>query len=295
MRYINFYVNILFLTGSSITISFAYGCQINDTDQSGFAEAIELARNSDVVIFFGGIDLSIEREKHDRTSIELPGGQLPLIQQLEKVVRSPLHVVIMSGSSLDLSYVRGSSQFASLIWMGLAGQSGGLAIANVMFGKYNPGGRLPITFYPASYVDAVSMFDMQMRPSSTNPGRTYKFYTGQPVFEFGYGLSYTTFSYSWYNDSNESVISIDSLSEQNNVHEKQVIAQMYRVNVTNTGPVAGDDVVPGFVTQPNASLFDPSPPLKRLFGFERVRLDINQTTQVYFPLNIQSLLTIGHD
>ena len=167
--------------GQSITVTFAHGCNINDTDQSGFAEAIALAQSADVVIFFGGINETIEREGHDRPSIDLPGVQLLLIQQLEKVVRSPLHVVIMSGSSVDVTYVRDSNQCASLIWMGYAGQSGGLALANVMLGQYNPGGRLPITFYPASYVDAVSMFDMQMRPSPTNPGRTYKFYTGQPV------------------------------------------------------------------------------------------------------------------
>ncbi len=76
--------------------------------------------------------------------------------------------------------------------MGYAEKCGGLALLNVMPGQYNPGSRLPITYYPASYVDAVSIFDMQMRPLLTNPGRTYKFYTGQAVFEFGYGLSYTT-------------------------------------------------------------------------------------------------------
>ena len=140
-----------------------------------------------------------------------------------------------------------------------------------------------------------SMRDMQMRPSATNPGRTYKFYTGQAVYEFGHGLSYTTFSYSWYNDSTESIISIEALSQHKNSYEKKVLAQIYRVNVTDTGPVLGSDAVLGFVTPPNASLYDPSPPLKRLFGFERVRLDVNETTQVYFPLSIQSLLTIGHD
>ena len=81
----------------------------------------------------------------------------------------------MSGSGLDLTYIRDSPNVGSLIWMGYAGQTGGLALSIVIFGQYNPGGRLPITMYPASYVDAVSMFDMQMRPSSTNPGRTYKF------------------------------------------------------------------------------------------------------------------------
>jgi hypothetical protein len=247
-----------------------------------------------VVIFIGGIDQSIEREVHDRTSIALPDIQLSLIQQLEKVVRSPLHVVMMSGSSLDLSYVRDSNQCGSLIWIGYAGQSGGLALANVMFGQYNPGGRLPITFYPASYVDAVSMFDMQMRPSPTNPGRTYKFYTGQPVYEFGYGLSYTTFSYTWYNDSTDSIFSIKSLMKTNS-NENKVLLHLYRVNVTNTGSVPGDDVVLAYVTPPSKSLNDPSPPLKALFGFERVHLDVNQTIQVFFSLKIQSLLTVAHD
>ncbi len=224
----------------------------------------------------------------------LPAIQLALIQQLEKVVHSSLHVVIMSGSGVDLSYVRDSSQIGSLIWMGYAGQSGGLALATVMFGQYNPGGRLPITFYPASYVDAVSMTDMQMRPSPTNPGRTYKFYTGQAVFEFGYGLSYTTFNYSWSNDSINAIVSIKSLINKKS-NENKVLLHLYRVNVTNTGDVAGNDVVLAYVTPPTTSFNDPSPPLKKLFGFERVHLDVGQTTQVYFPLSIQSLLTVAQD
>ncbi|CAF3368862.1 unnamed protein product [Rotaria sp. Silwood1] len=280
--------------GYSINISFAYGCKISDSDQSGFAAAIELAQSSDIVIFFGGIDQSIESEDHDRTSITLPDIQLALIKQLEKVVHSSLHVVIMSGSGLDLSYVRDSNQCESLIWMGYAGQAGGLALANVIFGQYNPGGRLPITIYPASYVDAVSMLDMQMRPSSTNPGRTYKFYTGQAVFEFGYGLSYTKFNYSWYNDSMNSIYSIKSLMK-NNYNENKVLVHLYRVNVTNIGPMAGDDVVLAFVTPPKKSLNDQTPPIKKLFGFERVRLNVGQTTQVFFPLNVHSLLTVTRE
>ncbi|CAF3990976.1 unnamed protein product [Rotaria sordida] len=278
----------------SIDISFAYGCKISDDDESGFAEAIELAYTSDVVIFFGGIDQSIEAEGHDRESIALPTVQLTLIQQLEKIVCSPLHVVIMSGSGLDLSYIRDSSESDSLIWMGYAGQAGGLAIANVMFGQYNPGGRLPITFYPASYINDVSMSDMQMRPSPTNPGRTYKFYTGQAVFEFGYGLSYTTFNYSWYNNSMNSIFSIRSLMK-NNYNEKKLHLQLYRVNVTNIGQMIGDDVVLAFIIPPRNSFNDPSPPLRKLFGFKRVQLNINQTIQVFFPLNIDSLLTVAYN
>ncbi|CAF0892301.1 unnamed protein product [Adineta steineri] len=278
----------------SINISYAIGCKITDGDESGFAAAIELAKSSDIVIFLGGIDQSVESEGHDRTSIALPDVQLRLIEQLEKVVRTPLHVVIMSGSSLDLSYISDSNECASLIWMGYAGQSGGLALANVMFGVYNPGGRLPITIYPESYVNAVSMFDMQMRPSSTNPGRTYKFYTGKAIFEFGDGLSYTTFDYSCSNDSLVSKFSIQSLMK-NNYNEKNVVGHPYRVNITNTGMVAGDDVVLAYVIPPQKTFNDQTPPLKKLFGFERVHLNVHESTEVFFPFNMQSLLTVAHD
>ncbi len=254
-----------------------------------------MARNSDVVIYFGGIEQSMAREGHDRLRINLPDIQLAMIQELEKVVHSPLHVVIMSGCSLDLSYIRDSNQSASLIWMGFPGQSGGLAVATVMFGDYNPGGRLPITFYLASYADHIGMKTMQMRPTPTNPGRTYKFYDGETAYEFGHGLSYTTFTYSWYNDSSESIITIQSLSKQINSYEKEVLVQIYRINVTNTGSLSGDDVVLGFVIPSNTSINDPSPPLKRLFAFQRVHLNVNETIQVFFPLTVQSLLTIGHD
>ncbi len=131
-------------------MEFSYGCRISGTDESGFASAIELARLADVVLFFGGIDKSIESEAHDRITIDLPPIQLALLQQIEKVVRSPIHVVIMSGSGQDLSYIRNSVNYGSLIWMGYGGQAGGLAVATVIFGEYNPVGRVPITIYPAS-------------------------------------------------------------------------------------------------------------------------------------------------
>ncbi len=285
---------IFLFQGHSIDIQFEFGCAINDTDESGFAAAIELARSSDIVFFFGGLNQTIDGEAHDRISITLPDIQLSLLQQLVKVVRSPLHVVIMSGSSLDLSFIRDSPQYASLIWAGYPGQSGGLAIANVVFGQYNPGGRLPITFYPASYVDQVSMFDMSMRPSSTNPGRTYKFYTGQPIFEFGFGLSYTTFSYAWYNDSISVSYSIQSLMKTNSAR-LDFLMQLFRVNVTNTGMMDGSDVVLAYVTPPQVLHDGQTPPIKRLFGFERIQLSVNETKQVFFPFHIETLFTIARD
>jgi beta-D-xylosidase 4 len=245
-------------------------------------------------LFIGGYDQSIEEEDRDRYSITLPDIQLALLQQLEKVVRSPLHVVIMSGSSIDLSYIRDSPQYASLIWAGYPGQAGGPAIASVIFGQYNPAGRLPVTFYPASYVDQVNMTDMSMRPSSTNPGRTYKFYTGQAIFEFGFGLSYTTFSYVWYNDSTSMSYSIQSLIK-NNSDKLNFLMQPFRVNVTNTGTIDGDDVVLAYVTPPQVLREGQSPPIKQLFGFKRISLSVNETKQVFFPFNIEALFTIARD
>ncbi|CAF4371278.1 unnamed protein product [Rotaria sp. Silwood2] len=181
----------------------------------------------------------------------------------------------MSGSGLDLTYIRDSPQFDSLIWIGYAGQSDGLAISNVVFDQYNPGRRLPIAMYSASYVDNVSMFDMQMISSSTNPDRTYKFYTGKAVYKFGSGLSYTAFLYSWNNDS--------------------ILVRLFRVNVTNTGEISGDDVVLAFVRSRNATMNGEISPIKQLFGFERVSLAVNQSKDVFFPLTVQHLLTIARD
>ena len=280
--------------GRSTNVQFARGCNISDPDQSGFAAAIELAKSADVVIYIGGLDQTVERETADRTSIAVPDVQLALIQQLEKVARSPLHIVIMSGSGLDLTYVRDSPLIGSLIWMGYAGQSGGTAIANVLFGQYNPAGRLPFTMYPASFVNTVSMFDMGMRPSSKNPGRTYKFYTGQAVFEFGSGLSYTTFVYSWNNDTARSSYSISSLLKTNSADDR-IQLQSFRVNVTNTGDMAGDDVVLAFLKSSKATIDEQMAPLKELFGFQRINLAVSQTKEVFFPFHVRDLLTVAQD
>jgi hypothetical protein len=199
---------------------------------------------------------------------------------------------MMSGGGLDLSYIRDSDKCGSLLWMSYAGQAAGHGLTHVMFGLYNPGGRLPITYYPASYVDTVPESDMQMRPSATSPGRTYKFYRGEAVFEFGYGLSYTTFNYLWNNQTMNTSVAIESLIEND---EKKFHLHLYRVNVTNTGDMAGSDVVLAFIVPPQQSSYDSSPPLKKLFGFQRVYLEVNQTTELYFPLNIRSLLTTGED
>jgi beta-D-xylosidase 4 len=201
--------------------------------------------------------------------------------------------VILSGGAIDLSYIRDSSHCGSLTWIGKPGQSGGLALATVIFGQYNPAGRLPVTIYPASYANAVSMFDMQMRPSPTNPGRTYKFYTGQAVYEFGYGLSYTTFNYTWNNNTFISSYSIQSLIKNNDRKDRLVISSL-RVNVTNIGEMDGDDVVLAYVILPSVTDGE-IVPFKQLFGFQRVHLAIKETKEIFFPFTVEAALTIARD
>ncbi|CAF1570446.1 unnamed protein product, partial [Didymodactylos carnosus] len=260
---------------TNVSIEFAFGCSVSDTDESGFQQALDVAHRSDYIFFFGGLNQSIEAEARDRTSITLPDIQVKLIQQLEQMTEASLHVVIMSGSGLDLSFIRDSSAFTSLLWMGYAGQSGGLAVATVIFGLYNPSGKLPITFYPQEYVNQVPMTDMSMRSSPINPGRTYKFYIGQPVYEFGYGLSYTTFKYEWCDSASSSIFNIEHL--MTNHYDDRFIIQTYRVNVTNTGTRDGDDVVLAYLKPELKLIKNVQPPLKQLFGFTRIHLSINET------------------
>jgi len=177
----------------------------------------------------------------------------------------------------------------------------------IIFGTQSPAGRTIQTVYPAAYGDMISIFDFNMRPGpsvwprpdckgspascprGTNPGRTYRFYTGKPVVEFGYGLSYTTFQYTLV--SAPSTLSLAPLTKLlQDTHERTgakhfprlanaAHAAMYLVNVTNTGSVAADDAVLGFLTPPGAGVG--GLPLKQLFGFERVHVKPGETVQVY--------------
>ena len=177
-----------------MTVNYAQGVDVNTTRTSGIDAAISAAKNSDVIVYIGGIDETIESEGHDRNTIDLPGQQLNLLKQLEALGK-PVVAMFFGGGGVDISYLRDSANTQAILWAGYPAQSGGDAIVDVLFGDYSPAGRLPVTWYPAEYVDQVPMTDQSMRSSSTNPGRTYKFYTGKPVFAFGTGLSYTTFGY----------------------------------------------------------------------------------------------------
>ncbi|THF96881.1 hypothetical protein TEA_021291 [Camellia sinensis var. sinensis] len=175
---------------------YASGCsniQCNSSD--GFAEAVHVSRESDVGIVIAGLDLSQENEGRDRVSLLLPGRQMDLISAVSSANKAAIILILMGGGPIDVSFAKENPEIASILWIGYPGEAGGQAIAEVIFGKLNPGGRLPMTWYPESFTN-VPMNDMSLRsnPSRGYPGRTYRFYTGDVVYEFGHGLSYSNYT-----------------------------------------------------------------------------------------------------
>ncbi|KAA8536487.1 hypothetical protein F0562_028965 [Nyssa sinensis] len=129
--------------------------------------------------------------------IHLPGQQQLLVTQVANASKGPVILVIMSGGGMDIQFAKDSDKITSILWVGYPGEAGGAAIADVIFGYYNPSGRLPMTWYPQSYADKVPMTNMNMRadPSTGYPGRTYRFYTGDTIYTFGDGISYSLFKH----------------------------------------------------------------------------------------------------
>ncbi|XP_064404909.1 uncharacterized protein LOC135350121 [Halichondria panicea] len=267
-----------------VSVSYAMGCDVKCASNSGFAEAVTAAKSADVVVFVIGLDQSQESEGRDRDDISLPGMQEQLLDTVKKSISSniPVIVALMSGSSVDISWALSNAD--AVMWVGYPGQSGGQAMAEILVGMVNPSGRLPFTMYPKDYVNQISMFDMSMRIS---PGRSYKFYTGTPVFHFGDGLSYTTFSYKWsasptveeapvqYSKSGGLVVSRESLRR----------AQIdYEVEVTNTGSRGGAVSVLAFMTSSEQGA-----PMKQLFDFQKVYLEAGGSVKLFFAATERDL------
>ncbi|KAG2118306.1 glycoside hydrolase family 3 protein [Suillus clintonianus] len=223
-------------------VTYVLGTNITSNNTSGFAAAVAAAKEADAVIYAGGIDLTVETEGLDRYTITWPSTQLDLIAELQAIGK-PLVVVQFSGGQLDDSVLKGNASVNALVWAGYPGQSGGKAVFDILSGKVAPAGRLPITQYPESYVNEIPMTDMNLRPNSTSPGRTYIWYTGMPVYEFGYGEHYTTFSYKWVQAPANSY-NIQTLVDGGKYAAYSDIAPFATlvVSVTNTGNMTSDYV-----------------------------------------------------
>ena len=184
---------------------------------------------------------------------------------------------------------------------GYPGQEGGRAIARTLFGANNPSGKLTQTWYRKEFINGCSMFDMAMRPGSATTGggcigRTYRFYTGTPVFKFGSGLSFTSFDSQASsvtlaaNDGTITVGAVNALVEaaDHRPHTTATIASV-TITVTNTGKVAGTQVLLGFVVPPSAGSAATGAPLRSLARYERVPLQAGDSRDVTLHFSARDL------
>ncbi|XP_023518814.1 probable beta-D-xylosidase 6 [Cucurbita pepo subsp. pepo] len=273
------------------TIFFASGClDVSCASDDGFDEAILIAKKADFVIVVAGLDLSQEHEDLDRVSLVLPGKQMTLISSLASVSKKPIILVLTGGGPLDISFAKKDSRIASILWIGYPGESGGKALAEVIFGDINPGGRLPVTWYPQSFTN-VPMNDMHMRadPSRGYPGRTYRFYTGDRVYGFGQGLSYTSFKYKLLSapqklsllgnfkaKSSKKIVSHVSYMEVEDVESCDLLRFYVKLSVTNIGEFDGSHVVMLFSEFPKVLRGSPQ---RQLIGFERLHVKRQQAAE----------------
>jgi beta-glucosidase len=240
-------------------------------------EAIEQAKSADVIVACVGLSPSLEGEEMpikldgfsggDRTDIKLPAVQEDLLKTLV-ATGEPVVVVLQNGSALAVNYA--AEHAAAILEAWYPGEEGGTAIAATLAGDNNPAGRLPVTFY-RSLAQLPPFEDYAMK------GRTYRYMTDAPLYPFGYGLSYTTFSYGNVKPAANSVKAGDSVAIQG--------------EVKNTGKAAGDEVVELYLSQPKT---DVSPRIA-LAGFKRVHLAPQQAANVEFTLDPRILSEVDAD
>lgn len=239
-------------------------------------KAVEAAKEADVVVLVLGLSQRLEGEEMsikiegfrggDRTNLNLPAVQEQL---LDAVVATGKPVIVVLTSGGPLSVNKAQEKAAAILLAGYGGQQGGNAVADVLFGDYNPAGRVPVTYYKSiDQIPAFENYDMT--------GKTYRFFTQEPLYPFGYGLSYTTFSYS------------------NLVVPEKVIAGnkiSVKVTVTNTGKVEGDEVVQLYLTDEKAST---PRPIRQLEGFSRINLKPGESKVVEFNLEPRQFSIINN-
>jgi beta-glucosidase len=231
------------------------------------AEAVQVARQADVVVLCLGLTARMEGEEMrvqiegfrggDRTSLDLPAAQERLLERIVALGK-PTVLVLLNGSALAVNWAQ--EHVPAILEAWYPGQAAGTAIADVLFGDYNPGGRLPVTFY-RDVADLPPFDDYRMA------GRTYRFFDGVPLYPFGHGLSYTTFAYDRLRTSADTLRGHDTVT--------------VAVEVTNTGPRAGDEVVQLYVRHLRSAV---ARPRKDLRGVRRISLQPGERRTVEFLL-----------
>ncbi len=268
---------ILQHAGAGVMVEYSHGCGLVERNPAALSRAVELVEASDLVIVVAGLSQMLEgeegqeegvgngkRSEGDRQGLELPDAQEELLKAVHATGK-PVVLVLLNGSPISLNWA--SRHIPAILEAWYPGQSGGMAIAEALFGDYNPGGRLPLTFY-RNVDDLPAFTDYAMR------GRTYRYFQGEATYPFGWGLSYTRFTYS-------------------DLHlERQENTARLQVTVWNRGEMAGDEVVQVYVRCVNAS---ENEPVHELRGFQREHIYPGDAQALTFTLDLTELQQPGLD
>jgi len=252
---------------SKIKILYSKGCNINDDDKSMFRKAVKTAEKAEIIIAAVGESKDMSGEAASRAYLDLPGVQEELLRELHKTGK-PVIVILANGRPLVLTWM--SEHIPAILETWLAGTQTGHAVADVLFGDYNPSGKLPVSFpYAVGQVPVYYNHKSTGRPIVQNTRYCSKYLDipNKPLYPFGYGLSYTTFAYS---------------NLQLNTHELLVNDTLHvSVNIKNTGKTAGEEVVQLYIRDVVASLTRPVKELKR---FRKIMLNPGEIKKVSFIL-----------
>ncbi|KHG29436.1 putative beta-D-xylosidase 5 -like protein [Gossypium arboreum] len=282
-------------------VTYEVGCRDVKCNNDTFIDlAVQTAMNADAVVLVVGLDQSIEAEGLDRVNLTLPGYQEKLVTDVANAATGKVVLVVMAAGPIDITFARNMRKIGAILWVGYPGQAGGDAIAQVIFGDHNPAGRSPFTWYPQEYADKVPMTDMNMRANATInfPGRTYRFYTGKTLYEFGHGLSYSSFSKFIISapstiliNSAPNNILLEPYSNNGEAIDASSVANCddlqfnLMIGVKNNGPMEGAHVVLLFWKPPSTKVVTGAPNMQ-LIGFERVRVKKGKTKYVTMSLNV---------
>lgn len=261
------------LVSDQTQIHYAQGCEVMDDDTSGFDAAVAAAKQSDVAIVVVGGKSGLTSscttgESLDRATLGLPGVQQQLVEAVH-ATGTPVVVVLLNGRPLSLPWI--DQNIPAVVEAWLPAEQGGAAVADVLFGEFNPGGKLPMTI-PYDVGQVPVYYNHKPSGGRSHWQTNYVDMTVEPLYPFGYGLSYTQFDYQNLTIAPQQVSATESITVS--------------VDVQNCGDMAGEEVVQLYVHDPIATV---TRPVKALKGFKRIALEPNQTKTVIFYLPVQHL------
>ena len=260
---------------SKSQITYVQGCEIDSEDKSGFDAAIQAVQNADIAVLVMGEAEGMSGEASSRTNLDLPGVQKELLAEIKKTGK-PTVLVLMNGRPLTLNWEQEHMDAILEAWF--PGTMGGIAIADVLLGDYNPSGKLPVTF-PRNVGQIPIYYNMKNTGRPYDPAVKDDYFKSRyldspntPLYPFGYGLSYTTFEYADLKLSSGELTALTPLK--------------VTVTVKNTGKYAGEEVVQLYIRDLVGNI---TRPVKELKGFEKVMLKAGEQKQISFTLTTDDL------